>query len=248
MNLRDFFVKRAIVFFVFVVIGVGVYVLFYGGIKQEEVGGNVISGFNNPSIEQAIEEYLLTQKNFSWKTKENGHRFCTVENLLPEQQLFPLYVWSYCGEYTLQDGALTTLSGSSGPIKIDYPNELSFYDMRKFSHEAPRDGSYYTPDVKRIFPEGIWDRIFHFSSTDNITNLVKKAKQEVFTTISGWDRITRAIAHCEVKEVFQAHSRNVSARLKNGEVIVSVEPNIDDIIRRAVDAENTCGRIIMATE
>lgn len=63
-----------------------------------------------------------------------------------------------------------------------------------------------------------------------------------------WLRIVQAIYECNVTKVFQAHSLDVSATLKNGVVFRAKEPKIDDIIDIAVDAEPVCGKIRMATE
>ncbi len=126
-------------------------------------GGPYLSYFANDYIEDAITDYLLTQKHFSWKTKEDSRNFCVVENLNPEDELFPLYVWARCGEFIIQDDELKEVSGMSGPTKINYPNEMSFYDLNRFSYEAPGDGSRYSEDIKRIFPENVQQRIFGFN-------------------------------------------------------------------------------------
>ena len=63
-----------------------------------------------------------------------------------------------------------------------------------------------------------------------------------------WLAIKQAIANCEVESVWQAHDRSVSAKLKNGEKLVSVEPELDDIIDLAIAAEPECGKILMGTE
>ncbi len=124
-----------------------------------------VSTFGNDQLEEALVAYLLTQEQFSWKIEDQSINVCAVENLEPENQLFPLSVWVYCGEYLLEDGKLKTVSGSSLPAKINYPNELSFYDLNKFSYEAPRDGSFNSGDIKRIFsPE----------AQQNISSLDKK--------------------------------------------------------------------------
>jgi len=73
----------------------------------------------------------------------------------------------------VQNGELKELSGTSLPAKIDYPNELSFYDLKRFIFTAPRDGSLYDRDVKKIFPAEIQDRL-HFESGP----LNEKIKQE----------------------------------------------------------------------
>lgn len=63
-----------------------------------------------------------------------------------------------------------------------------------------------------------------------------------------WEQIKTAILNCEVDEVMQAHSQYVSANLKNGRKLEWFEPNIDDIIDLALEAQDKCGEIIMATE
>jgi hypothetical protein len=203
-----------------------------------------LSGFTNEHIEKSIINYLLTQKEFSWKTEEDSHNFCAIKNFNPENEFFPFYIWSYCGEYIIKDREPVNISGSSMPVKIDYPNELSFYNLSRFSHEAPGDGSGYTEDVKKIFPEEIQQELFDF----NPENIIKRLEKEAFNKILSWQSIKRAISNCEVKSVFQAHSKEVSAELKNGEKIFALEPNIDDIIDLAIEAEDKCAKIIMATE
>jgi len=134
--------------------------------------------FANDQVEKAITDYLLTQKYFSWKTTTDSRNFCVIENLNPtEEGLFPLYVWARCGEFVLQNGKLKELSGVSVPAKIDYPNELSFYDLSKFSYEVPRDGSFYSKEIKTIFPLNVQKVIFAF----DIANLNKKIESVAFS-------------------------------------------------------------------
>ena len=127
-------------------------------------------------LEKVITDYLVSQNQFSWKTKSDSQNLCAIENLL-ENELFPKYVWAYCAEYNA-DGKV--LSGSSGPVKIDYPNELSFYDVDGFSYEAPGDGSQYSEDIKRIFPQEIQQKISNFDSK----NIIEKAKAIIKNNIS----------------------------------------------------------------
>jgi len=205
----------------------------------------ISSGFDNEQLEKAIIEYLLTQNHFSWKTRDDSYNFCAVENLKPEKELFPFYAWAYCGEYVVEDGELKTLSGSSGPVKVYYPNELSFlYDMSRFSYEAPGDGSHYAEDVRRIFPDDVWQHIFDFDRE----NVIERIESIAFTNISSWELIKQAIDNCEVESVWQTHDRTVKAELKNGEELIAVEPKIDDIIKVGEAAEPKCGSIIMGTE
>ncbi len=63
-----------------------------------------------------------------------------------------------------------------------------------------------------------------------------------------WLAIKQAIANCEVESVWQTHARRVEAKLKNGEELAAVEPELDDIIDLAIAAEEKCGEILMGTE
>ncbi len=63
-----------------------------------------------------------------------------------------------------------------------------------------------------------------------------------------WSAIKQAVVNCEVEGVWQAHDRKVKAKLKNGEELTGIEPELDDIIDLAVAAEPQCGEILMGTE
>lgn len=67
-------------------------------------------------------------------------------------------------------------------------------------------------------------------------------------TNSTWEQAVVAIKNCEVKKVFQAHSRIVTLTLDNGNKLIAKEPQIDDIFTELKDVEPECGRIQMATE
>lgn len=111
--------------------------------------------FRDHKKEKAVTDYLLTQSNFSWKTVENSRNYCAIENLNFGSESFPLYVWALCEEFTFENGILKGASGTSVPLKINYPNELSYYDPAKFSYEAPKDGEGYSTGTENIFPLGV---------------------------------------------------------------------------------------------
>lgn len=209
-----------------------------------KIDGLPMESFGNNQIEEAIINYLVTQKDFVWKTQDDSHSFCAIKNLKPEKELFPLYVWVYCGEFIIQDNELKELSGSSLPARIDYPNELSYYDLSKFSHKIPGDGASYAKDLKNIFPEDVQEEI----SDQDLDNLIEKSKKHAFTNISNWNSIKQAIANCEIKSVMQTHSLEVTAVFKNEEEITAREPNIDNIFDLINQYTDKCGEIIMATE
>jgi len=213
-----------------------------GGVCSLESG--LASGFRNEQIGKAITEYVLAQKNFSWKTDSESFNFCAVKNLQPENELFPYYVWLYCAEYGMEGGKLTLLSGTSLPAKIDYPNELSFFDLSKFSHEVARDGSFNGPDIARIFPESVRNRFSEFDRAGT----VKKMEAAALAAIASWESAKQAVSECRAAKIFQAHSRNVSLELKDGSKLSAVEPEIDRIIAIVDGAKAKCGDISIATE
>jgi hypothetical protein len=203
------------------------------------------------SAESAIEqikkssvEYLLTQKQFSWKTRENSINFCQIENLGEEIAVFPIYVWVHCGEYVLTGGQAEEASGSSGPVKISYSGELSNYDLSKFSHEAPGDGARYQADIEKIFPQDIQEKISAYDR-DSIS---QKSLEAAVIGFADWESVKQAIVNCEAEQVMQAHSKKVSVILKSGKPLSAVEPEIDDILQLVDDAELKCGKILMITE
>jgi len=133
----------------------------------------------NDQLDKAIQDYLLSQEYFSWKTTEISRNFCVFEKLDQENELFPLYLWVRCGEFIKEGDKLKEQSGMSGPVKIDYPNELSFYNPERFFHIVPRDGSLYAEDIKTIFPQNLQKRISNFDSVI-INERIKNVAQDNF--------------------------------------------------------------------
>jgi hypothetical protein len=158
------YAKIWLVFCLFVLISIAFFVWDRSVVEVEEIS------FANEYIEKAITDYLVTQEHFAWQTQENSSNFCSIENLSAESDLFPLHVWAYCQEYIFTDGQLKGLSGISVPVKIDYPNELSFYDINRFSYQAPGDGGSYSAQIKEMFPIAVQKRIINFDSK----NIIKK--------------------------------------------------------------------------
>lgn len=213
---------------------------------------SVSYSFGNDQLEKAITDYLLTQRHFSWTTKDDSRNFCSIEKFSQENDLFPLYVWAYCAEYAVQDGKLKTLSGSSGPAKISYPNELSFYDLNRFSYEAPGDGSQYGEDIKIIFPDNLQNIIFNFNR-DNITRKNETAALAWFSSSEAgsgnlWELVKKAVNDCEASKVWQTHAKIVKVEFKNGGELTALEPAIDEIIKIVDEAEPKCGKIPIGTE
>ena len=63
-----------------------------------------------------------------------------------------------------------------------------------------------------------------------------------------WDMLKKAVKDCRVESIWQAHNLEVMAILKNGMVINTVEPEIDDILDIVNQSKDKCGNIMMMTE
>ncbi len=213
--------------------------------------GKASYGFGNSQVGKAIADYLETQSAFAWKTRDGSHNFCVVENLDPERELFPIYVWARCGEFAKENGSLAEVSGISLPVKVDYPNELSYYNPARFSHEIPGNGAAYEEDIRRIFPENLQSQILGYDAAMLSAELNAQAPAWFEAKIENdeaWLAIKTAIAECRVESTMQAHSLEVSADLKDGTRLQATEPEIDDIINLVIAAQSRCGSIPMATE
>lgn len=65
---------------------------------------------------------------------------------------------------------------------------------------------------------------------------------------TNWDMLKKAVEDCRVTSIMQAHSKEVTAVLKGGRVIIAVEPEIDDIIEIVTNYREKCGEIMMMIE
>ena len=64
-----------------------------------------------------------------------------------------------------------------------------------------------------------------------------------------WEEITIMLDNCEVEQVSQTHDLQVSVVTDNGQIFWSEEPQIDDILKLASEASESCDmEIIQITE
>lgn len=144
--------------------------------KEEEILDSISENLVNKidPRNKAIEEYLLSQKQFSWETELWSSRSCVFEVLDKDKELFPLSIWSYCIEYKIENTQYIELSWSSGPVLINYPNELSYFRLENFSHKSPRDWNLYWNDIKELFSEEAEKQIYSKTFIDDLKEKVEK--------------------------------------------------------------------------
>ncbi|MFH0845991.1 MAG: hypothetical protein V1851_01150 [Patescibacteria group bacterium] len=177
---------KKIIYLLLIIVGIGFLILlwqyfdFYNFKPEQEI---LLSEQNeknnlNPQLKKTIEDYLVTLDDLAWQTEDETSNICVFENLDSDNELFPLSLWVYCVEYRIDEsGEIEKFSGVSLPLLLDYPNELSFYDLEKFTFKIPRDGAFYGADIREIFSENIQEKILSHNSVEILeTKLDEKIK------------------------------------------------------------------------
>ena len=90
-----------------------------------------------------------------------GKVFCAYDVLGSEvsDETADVYVWALCGEYYLDQGALTLGTASSLPVALHMQKSNGEY--RLTGHEVPGDGTAYMPSIRRIFPADAIQKMCH---------------------------------------------------------------------------------------
>lgn len=79
------------------------------------------------------------------------------------------YMWILEEEYYAKGGEVQSGSGSSMAYKFIFENN------QVIDYEIPKDGSYYTPSIKKMFPSEVVNEFFKFNMDSS--NLDKKVKK-----------------------------------------------------------------------
>lgn len=82
----------------------------------------------------------------------------------------------------------------------------------------------------------------------NIGQFLKEETSNKGEASELWEAVKQAINNCEVEKVWQTHDRVVTVKLKSGEELTAVEPEIDAVITIAESVKLKCGRILIGTE
>jgi hypothetical protein len=108
-----------------------------------------------------IEKYLDTVIGIS---AFGGEVFCAYEPLKTEQGVEDtIFIWALCMEYYLEQDSLMIGSGISLPVALRIQGKNGQYKV--IDHLMPRNGTYYGPDVRSIFPPSTWSQIFDYDGS-----------------------------------------------------------------------------------
>ena len=129
-------------------------------------------------------------------------------------------------------------------IKTMEAKGFSYIDQMGSGHFLERDGVRHL-SISRMYSS--YFMTFTVPAVVDRPSAVAAINQPA-TTNPEWLKISQALSDCQVVSIMQTHSRVVTANLKDGRQLETIEPELDNIMQLALAAEKKCGRIIMATE
>ncbi len=137
--------------------------------------------FNDAKLELAIQKYLVDVQDGLSDHHDNEKWFAalkvylTIEN--EAQKSFTVYAWAQEESYYYKDGEIKDKSGSSGPRKFTVELIDGAYAVTHC--EAPGDGTYYSKDIKRIFPQEVQDKLYTAQTDGTVAELETEIKKQV---------------------------------------------------------------------
>ncbi len=137
--------------------------------RHQTVDEFIVSCFEAPSFSM----FSSDLNNFRVKN------VCAYDNLEKENSSFPFSLWMNCTEFTKKDGKLETLGGMEGPVLVDYSGSLTDYDCQKMSYKMPGDGSFYWPDIEKIFSPVVRENIRKHTGAGLSEKLEKRALKKL---------------------------------------------------------------------
>ncbi len=108
-------------------------------------------------IELAIINFILEKGDNETKNHDNEKTFASMKTYLIEEKEkdthYDIYAWVLEGKYYLENDEIKQDSGSSIPYKFVVKSVNDKFVVSDF--KIPRDGSYYSVDMKNIFPSSV---------------------------------------------------------------------------------------------
>ncbi len=92
----------------------------------------------------------------------DGNVYSVFEILHADKKAGEIYVWALIQEYYKTETDLENGTGMSVPMVLHV--EKNGEDLQILGHTLPRDGSYYSGDIKVLFPKSIQSKIISYSS------------------------------------------------------------------------------------
>ncbi len=121
----------------------------YYYVERETIEKETLPGPDRNSVNGYLEKNII-------KAKQNGEIFAEYHEL--GRSTNKLFIWGYIAELYKTDNEIKTATAISLPLVIEF-SENEF-----IGHQTPRDGSYYSKDIKDMFPKALHDNVLNFQS------------------------------------------------------------------------------------
>ena len=111
------------------------------------------------SLDAAISKAILEHNHGRYLPGEfacESHALLSVQkehSESDERGILTAYALALYEEYNYSDGSIQTVSGGYGPVAIEFCFTNESYTVK--GYWEPRDGSYYEPDIREKFPDGV---------------------------------------------------------------------------------------------
>lgn len=133
----------------------------------------------------------------------------------------------------------------TGGLAVNYLPKIN-EEVKRFENSGGFNKDF---DIKI---EGV-GKVFYHGATEQLSTSTIEMEKEAGIDfekedLSDWKNLVDMIKDCKVVSVSQNHAQEVTIELKDGSRINAIEPNIDDVFSVVDEAEEKCGRIMMATE
>lgn len=135
---------------------------------------------NDDEIYLAIRNYLVEKGDSEEKQNDLAKTFVSMRVYLLEEEkrdsLYYVYAWIVEGKYYLENDILKQDSGYSIPFKFKVIKNDSGY--RVVDSRIPRDGSYYSGDMKNIFPRSVRNDMKNVHTDGTIDELIVEVEEQ----------------------------------------------------------------------
>ena len=132
-------------------------------------------------IELAIMNYLIEQGENEEKQHNTEKTFASFKVYLIEEKesgkKYNVYTWVLSGNYYLENGEIKNNGSISIPYK--FVIEKNNDEFVVANSQTPRDGSYYSIDMKNIFPNNVRENIENASTDGTIEKLQLEINEQV---------------------------------------------------------------------
>ena len=128
---------------------------------------------NDEEIEIAVRNYLIEKGDNESKHYDGEKTFVSMRVFLLDEVTkddhYNFYAWVLEGKYYLENNEIKESSASSIPYKFVIKKKDGKFIV--VDYKIPRDGSYYSKDIKNIFPRDVRSFIDDVHSDGTIKRL-----------------------------------------------------------------------------